>query len=55
MVGFPKSGHKFFDRSVKYHASDKFNILDHIEFNTSPTRSAKQKLRYKQANTIILL
>ena len=41
----------FFIKSVKY-PSDKFNILDYVEFNTSSTRSAKQKLRHKQANTI---
>ena len=40
--------------SVKY-PSDKFNILDYIEFNTSPTRSAKQKLRHKQANTNLIM
>ena len=39
---------------VKY-PSDKFNILDYIEFNTSPTRSAKQKLRHKQANTNLIM
>ena len=36
----------FFTKSVKY-PTDKFNILNYkinIEFNTSPTRSAKQKL-----------
>ena len=42
----------FFIKSVKC-PSGKFNILDYIEFNTSPTRSAKQKLRHKQ--TLILL
>ena len=44
----------FFIKSVKY-PSDKFNILDYVEFNTSSTRSAKQKLRYKQANTNFIM
>ena len=44
----------FFIKSVKY-PSDKFNILDYVEFNTSSTRSAKQKLRHKQANTNLIM
>ena len=44
----------FFIKSVKC-PTDKFNILDYIEFNTGPTRSAKQKLRHKQANTNLVM
>ena len=44
----------FFIKSVKY-PSDKFNILDYIKFNTSPTRSAEHKLRHKQANTNLIM
>ena len=45
----------FFIKSVKY-PSDKFNILDYVEFNTiALTRSAKQKLRHKQANTNLIM
>ena len=45
---------KFFIKSVKC-PTDKFNILDYIKFNTGPTRSAKQKLRHKQANTNLVI
>ena len=44
----------FFIKSVKC-PTDKFNILDYIEFNTGPTRSAKQKLKHKQANTNLVM
>ena len=44
----------FFIKSVKC-PTDKFNILDYIEFNTGPTRSAIQKLRHKQANTNLVM
>ena len=41
-------------KSVKY-PSDKFNILDYNKFNTSPTKSAKQKLRHKKASTNLII
>jgi len=39
-----------FIKSMKL-PSDKFNIFDHVEFTSGPTRSAGFKLRHKTAST----
>ena len=54
MYLFELSDITFFIKSVKY-PSDKFNNLDYAEFNTSSTRSAKQKLRHKKANINLIM
>ena len=40
----------FFIKSVKF-PSEKFNILDYVEFTSGSTRSAGLKLKHKSAST----